>query len=214
MVLREATIADIDQIVALHQKAWRAAYSGAISDEALASQEQNSRAHFTSALDGKSSATVWIAVPVNLHRSAPSPGVSPATSSSPRPATSSAASSVPNSAASPVPTPASTPAQGSSEASSERSSQSSAAPDLLGFCECEAKGPHDVRSLELAMLYVNPEATGQGIGTKLLQRAIGDAPAFTWTRPGDSQRFYERHGFATDGATGTFGGMPVVRLVR
>ena len=45
----------------------------------------------------------------------------------------------------------------------------------LGFCECEAKGPHEIRSLEVTMLYVNPAFTGRGIGSALLQRAIGDA---------------------------------------
>ena len=84
----------------------------------------------------------------------------------------------------------------------------------LGFCECEAKGPHEIRSLEVTMLYVNPTFTGRGIGSALLQRAIGDAPAYVWTRPGDSQWFYEHHGFGADGETGIFAGMRVIRMVR
>lgn len=140
MILREANVADVDELVGLHRRAWLAAYN-----------EDISREQFREVFSGNSSATVWVA----LHGG-----------------------------------------------------------ELLGFCECEAKGPHEVRSLEVAMLYVDPDRTGEGIGSLLLQRAIGDAPAYVWTRPGDSQRFYEKHGFGADGEDATFAGMPVLRLVR
>ncbi|GEM_PF-6070723 len=147
MILREANVADVDELVGLHRRAWLAAYNEDIDPGALEIQEEQFREVFS----GNSSATVWVA----LHGG-----------------------------------------------------------ELLGFCECEAKGPHEVRSLEVAMLYVDPDRTGEGIGSLLLQRAIGDAPAYVWTRPGDSQRFYEKHGFGADGEDATFAGMPVLRLVR
>lgn len=181
MTLREANIADLDRIVALHQKAWAAAYAQDIDPKALASQRRHSREHFENAFSGNSPATVWIAVPaaVSAHNLRDI---------------------------------------GSREVGDEHGAyEQDSSPEngsLLGFCECEAKGPHDVRSLELTMLYVDPDVTGSGIGSVLLERAIGDAPAYVWTRPGDSQRFYEQHGFAADGETGTFAGMDVVRLIR
>lgn len=85
---------------------------------------------------------------------------------------------------------------------------------LVGFAEAEAKGPHEVRFLEVSLLYVLPEFHGRGVGSALLQRAIGDAPAYVWTRPGLSQQFYEKHGFVTDGEVSELAGMTVVRLLR
>ncbi len=85
---------------------------------------------------------------------------------------------------------------------------------LVGFAEAEAKGPHEVRFLEVSLLYVLPEFHGRGVGSALLQRAIGDAPAYVWTRPGLSQQFYEKHGFVADGEGFELASMKVVRLVR
>ncbi len=85
---------------------------------------------------------------------------------------------------------------------------------LVGFAEAEAKGPHEVRFLEVSLLYVLPEFQGRGVGSALLQRAIGDAPAYVWTRPGAPQRFYEKHGFAADGEESELAGMKVIRLIR
>ena len=85
---------------------------------------------------------------------------------------------------------------------------------LVGFAEAEAKGPHEVRFLKVSLLYVLPEFQGRGVGSALLQRAIGDAPAYVWTRPGLSQQFYEKHGFVADGEVSELAGMTVVRLLR
>lgn len=57
-------------------------------------------------------------------------------------------------------------------------------------------------------LYVEPEATGRGIGTALLARAKEQSPRgfrlWTFQQNDGARRFYERHGFSvvemTDGA--------------
>ena len=85
---------------------------------------------------------------------------------------------------------------------------------LAGFAEAEAKGPHEVRFLEVSLLYVLPEFHGRGVGSALLQRAIGDAPAYVWTRSGLPQQFYEKHGFVADGTQSELAGMKTVRLIR
>ena len=77
---------------------------------------------------------------------------------------------------------------------------------LLGF---SSTGPgrdsvHDgLPPLELMALYVRASAYGSGLGFALLQAAIGDAAAYLWVLDGNDRaiRFYERQGFAFDGAT-------------
>ncbi|MFT0848907.1 GNAT family N-acetyltransferase [Actinomycetaceae bacterium L2_0104] len=86
--------------------------------------------------------------------------------------------------------------------------------EVCGFAQAEAEGPTAVRSLKLTALYVRPELQRRGIGGSLLLRAIGDAPAYLWTRPGPAQRFYEKHGFVVDGAESEMVGIPIVRMVR
>ncbi|CAI9408633.1 GNAT family N-acetyltransferase [Aestuariimicrobium sp. T2.26MG-19.2B] len=82
-------------------------------------------------------------------------------------------------------------------------------------CEEGAPAP-----LELAVLHLLEVARGSGIADRLLQMAIGDAPAYLWL-PVDNPRvaaFLGRHGFRPDGVTRPAGGVPVggceTRLVR
>ena len=68
---------------------------------------------------------------------------------------------------------------------------------------CPARDADAPASLELASLYLLDVAKGSGIADRLLEMAIGDAPAYLWVI-GENARaiaFYERHGFVLDGAT-------------
>ncbi|MBB4071678.1 GNAT family N-acetyltransferase [Canibacter oris] len=55
--------------------------------------------------------------------------------------------------------------------------------------------------IELSVLYVSPQHQNSGVGTALLQRALGDSPAMLWMLQGNQrgQRFYEAKGFRFDG---------------
>jgi GNAT superfamily N-acetyltransferase len=55
----------------------------------------------------------------------------------------------------------------------------------------------DVSNGYLSMVAVAPEWRGQGIGSRIVQRLIGDDPAITWVvRAGrESSVFWERQGF-------------------
>jgi GNAT superfamily N-acetyltransferase len=68
-----------------------------------------------------------------------------------------------------------------------------------------------IRGHELAALYVDPDAWGQGIGRALIERARADLAASgviearLWLLAGNAraQRFYERDGWSTDGTQRT-----------
>ena len=66
------------------------------------------------------------------------------------------------------------------------------------------------RPLELGALYVLADHHGSGAGQALLDAALGDAPAFLFVadRNPRATRFYERNGFAFDGASEEY---PLVR---
>ncbi|MGA4507607.1 N-acetyltransferase family protein [Propionibacteriaceae bacterium G1746] len=55
--------------------------------------------------------------------------------------------------------------------------------------------------LELHLLYLLDVAKGSGIADRLVEMAIGDAPAHLWVLEGNERAiaFYERHGFVADG---------------
>lgn len=76
---------------------------------------------------------------------------------------------------------------------------------LLGFSSTGGgRGPDDgLPPLELMALYVRASSYGTGVGHALLEAAIGDSPAYLWVLDGNLRAvgFYERHGFAFDGAT-------------
>lgn len=81
------------------------------------------------------------------------------------------------------------------------------APDgrLLGFAST-GNGRDDDEALpplELMALYVRASSYGTGVGHALLEEAVGEAPCYLWVLDGNERAigFYERHGFAFDGAT-------------
>lgn len=77
-----------------------------------------------------------------------------------------------------------------------------------------------VRERQLFTLYVLASWHGSGIGQQLLDAVLPDAaPAELWVAADNprARRFYERNGFAPDGATiadADFGGITVLQLVR
>ncbi len=77
---------------------------------------------------------------------------------------------------------------------------------LLGFSSTGPgrDSPDDgLPPLELMALYVRAEAYGDGVGHALCEAAIGASPAYVWVLDGNERaiRFYDRQGFAFDGAT-------------
>ncbi|MGJ6979024.1 GNAT family N-acetyltransferase [Aestuariimicrobium soli] len=80
--------------------------------------------------------------------------------------------------------------------------------------------PQAPTSLELAMIYLLDVAKGSGIADRLLQMAMGDAPAHLWVLEHNPRAlaFYRRHGFEPDGVvadlTGSLAGHREIRLVR
>ena len=82
---------------------------------------------------------------------------------------------------------------------------------LLGYVKLRypswyaGDSPTDVRNpIALGQLYTQPDATGQGIGSALMDWAIAEAPArghdaiqlSVWAENFGGHRFYERYGFA------------------
>ena len=76
---------------------------------------------------------------------------------------------------------------------------------LLGFSSTgTGRDPDDdLPPLELMALYVRASSYGIGLGHALLEAAIGSSPAYLWVLDRNARAigFYERHGFAFDGAT-------------
>lgn len=72
---------------------------------------------------------------------------------------------------------------------------------LTGFVSA-GRGRHGDERLELMALYVLARHHGTGLGHRLLTTAIGEEPAYLWVLDGNARAigFYERHGFAFDGA--------------
>jgi GNAT superfamily N-acetyltransferase len=68
---------------------------------------------------------------------------------------------------------------------------------------CVARDADAPQPLELALIYLLDVAKSSGIADRLLEMAIGDAPAYLWVLSGNAraQSFYRRHGFAPDGTT-------------
>lgn len=76
--------------------------------------------------------------------------------------------------------------------------------DIIGFSSSgPARGDDPPWPLELWALYVHPRRHGSGAGRLLADAAIGELPAFLWVLDGNARaiRFYEKIGFAFDGAT-------------
>jgi GNAT superfamily N-acetyltransferase len=72
---------------------------------------------------------------------------------------------------------------------------------------------------ELYALYVHPDAWGDGHGSVLHEAAVkhlaanGFGSAVLWVLAGNrrGRRFYERHGWRTDGGVGDYAGAPKLR---
>jgi ribosomal protein S18 acetylase RimI-like enzyme len=75
---------------------------------------------------------------------------------------------------------------------------------LLGFCWCVLFDPGTGLEGEVAEVFVDPEARGRGLATRLLKEAVrlfrrrGVTFASVWTRENNPQalRLYEKAGFA------------------
>lgn len=82
--------------------------------------------------------------------------------------------------------------------------------EIIGFANAGPSRDEDSSEeiFELFAIYVAPESWGVGVGSTLLQRAIGDVPESArwltlWVLKGNAQgrAFYESRGFSLDGAT-------------
>ena len=74
---------------------------------------------------------------------------------------------------------------------------------LVGFASVGSPRDEDaVTALELFALYTRRSHWGTGLGHRLLQDALGDAPATLWVLRDNerARRFYAAHGFVPDGA--------------
>ena len=92
---------------------------------------------------------------------------------------------------------------------------------LVGVANAQPARDDDApEPLELTMIYLLDVAKGSGIADRLLQMAIGDAPAYLWVLEDNprAQAFYRKHGFAADGASKLLpsdaGGAAEIRMVR
>ncbi|WP_350348224.1 GNAT family N-acetyltransferase [Agromyces sp. G08B096] len=74
--------------------------------------------------------------------------------------------------------------------------------EVVGWANTSAGRGEDLpRALELEGLYVLQSFHGAGVGQALLDRALGDRPAFLWAldRNPRAHAFYRRNGFELDG---------------
>jgi ribosomal protein S18 acetylase RimI-like enzyme len=92
---------------------------------------------------------------------------------------------------------------------------------IVGFASAHTDGDsNEPRDRELESIYLLAGQHGSGLGQRLLDAVIGDAPAFLWVAEDNprARAFYTRNGFAVDGTTkvGPVAGTPVleVRMVR
>jgi GNAT superfamily N-acetyltransferase len=92
---------------------------------------------------------------------------------------------------------------------------------IVGFATANTEGePSQPRDRELESIYLLAGRHGSGLGQRLLDAVLGDAPAFLWVADDNprARAFYARNGFVPDGTTkvGPVAGTPVleVRMVR
>jgi len=91
--------------------------------------------------------------------------------------------------------------------------------ELVGFASAGPGRDDDVDlDLELYAIYVRASQYGAGVGHRLIETAIGDAPAYLWVFEANARAraFYVRHGFEPDGARKPEPSFqePEIRLVR
>jgi ribosomal protein S18 acetylase RimI-like enzyme len=91
---------------------------------------------------------------------------------------------------------------------------------VVGFAQVgPSRDDPPVRAEELLTLYLRAAQQGSGLGQALLDTVLGDRPASLWVAEENprARRFYERNGFAPDGArevVESWEGLAEVRLVR
>jgi GNAT superfamily N-acetyltransferase len=93
--------------------------------------------------------------------------------------------------------------------------------EVVGLADAgPARDPDLVGIPELYRIYTLSRTYGSGLGSQLLQAAIGDTPAYLWVLE-ENQRaraFYRKSGFSPDGArkaqTWDRAELPEIRLVR
>jgi GNAT superfamily N-acetyltransferase len=92
---------------------------------------------------------------------------------------------------------------------------------VVGFASAHTDvDSNEPRDRELESIYLLAGQHGSGLGQRLLDAVIGDAPAFLWVAEDNprARAFYVRNGFVPDGTTkvGPVAGTPVleVRMVR
>lgn len=92
--------------------------------------------------------------------------------------------------------------------------------EVVGFAQAvPSRDEPPVRPLELTTLYLRAAQHGSGLGQELLDAVLGDRPASLWVADQNSRarRFYQRNGFAPDGAREvleSWEGLVEIRLVR
>lgn len=83
----------------------------------------------------------------------------------------------------------------------------SPAAGLLGFCAWSGDS--------LDALYVDPDASGRGIGRRLLEAAVGARRLWVMAANTHARSFYERNGWAASGVTRPgYPGAPELEYVR
>ena len=92
--------------------------------------------------------------------------------------------------------------------------------EVVGFAQVVAsRDTPPVRDEELVTLYLRAAHHGSGLGQALLDEVLADRPASLWVAEDNprARRFYERNGFAADGArevVEAWEGLAQVRMVR
>lgn len=87
---------------------------------------------------------------------------------------------------------------------------------IVGLASAGAPRDADARwPVELFVIYTLARIHGQGVGERLLDAVIGTSAAALWVADPNPRavRFYQKHGFAADGATKTER-IPEIRMVR
>jgi ribosomal protein S18 acetylase RimI-like enzyme len=90
---------------------------------------------------------------------------------------------------------------------------------LVGFAAAGPGRDDDIDlDLELYAIYVRAARFGTGLGHRLIEAAIGEAPAYLWVFEANdrAQGFYRRHGFTPDGSRKLEPSFrePEIRMVR
>jgi ribosomal protein S18 acetylase RimI-like enzyme len=93
--------------------------------------------------------------------------------------------------------------------------------EIVGLADAgPGRGGDGPVPLELYSIYILGRAQGTGLGTALLNAAVGEFPAYLWVLEDNvrAQAFYRRHGFRPDGKRGLlppeWENVPEIRMVR